>query len=382
MENKINSKKVVIIVVSIILIIMFIILLKVGIDNAIVNNQMLSAINAVTVNDNVKLYSSTKQNKEISNLEIGTNAYILEKIIDKNGVELCKVKVGKKVGYILSENLNYYKKANMKKELMLDVSKFNLQNNFSSIGEFKAFILNNNIKYVYIRAGGRGYGEAGNFYTDSNFQEYADACEYLKIPFGVYFLEEAVTSEEIDEEINFIQEFLENNKYENNILPIALDIEKHAEKGRADDIWDTRYILVNEMIEKIQKKGKNVIVYSNANIANKYLSNINTQLWLAYYPNIDQKPKYWYSDTSEEGASNTNLISKMVAWQFTETGIKNTINEKIDLSIVYNDFFVTGSMNDIKNDISGKSKAVKKVFKLKDKKNNIDIFSIGGINNI
>ena len=108
-----------------------------------------------------------------------------------------------------------------------DVSKFNMQNNFSTIGEFKAFLLKNNIKYVYIRAGGRGYGEAGNFYTDTNYKEYAEACEFLKIPFGFYFLDEAITSEEVDEEVKFIKEFIENNRYRSNTLPIALDVEKH-----------------------------------------------------------------------------------------------------------------------------------------------------------
>ena len=42
----------------------------------------------------------------------------------------------------------------------------------------------------------------------------------------------------------------------------------------------------------------------------------------------------------------------MVGWQFTDKGIENKIQEKVDLSIVYGDFFRTGSMNDINNDIT------------------------------
>lgn len=382
MEKKFKIKNKIIAILIIISIIIAIVFINYLINMLIVNQQMKTAINAITINENVPLYSTAKEKNEIKNLDIGTNVYILKNITDKNGIKWSKVKVDKKVGYILSESIESYKKSEMKKALMLDVSKFNMQNNFSTIGEFKAFLLKNNIKYVYIRAGGRGYGEAGNFYTDTNYKEYAEACEFLKIPFGFYFLDEAITSEEVDEEVKFIKEFIENNRYKSNTLPIALDVEKHLEKGRADDIWDTRYILVNELIEKLQQNGYSTIIYSNANIANKYLSSVNAKLWLAYYPNLTDKPKYWFSDTSAEGASNKLLISKMVAWQFTQTGITDIINKKIDLSIVYNSFFSNGSMNDINNDITGKSKAVKNIFYLKNKKKYNDIFSFRDLNHI
>ncbi len=382
MEKRIKIKNIIIVTSIIISIIIAIVLIKLLINMLIINHQMKTAINAITINENVPLYSTAKEKNEIKNLDIGTNVYILKNIIDKNGIKWSKVKVNKKVGYIVSENIDSYKKSEMKKALMLDVSKFNMQNNFSTIGEFRAFLLNNNINYVYIRAGGRGYGEAGKLYTDPKYKEYAEACEFLKIPFGFYFLDEAITSEEVDEEVNFIKEFVENNKYQSNTLPIALDVEKHLEKGRADDIWDTRYIIVNELIEKLQQNGYSTIIYSNADIANKYLCNVNAKLWLAYYPDLAEKPKYWFSDTSVEGATNKLLISKMVAWQFTQTGIKDIINEKIDLSIVYNSFFSNGSMNDINNDITGRSKAVKNIFYLKNKKKYTDIFSFRELNHI
>lgn len=378
MSKNINLKKIILCILICIIAIIIIILIKLGIDKIIIHNQMKTAINAVTINNDISLYSSANGKKEKEKLEIGTNVYILDNETDKKGVNWSKVKVGKKVGYIVSENVKFYKKSTMKKALMLDVSKFNMQNNFKSIGEFKAFILNNNIKYVYIRAGGRGYGEAGNFYTDPVYKEYAEACEYLGIPFGFYFLDEAITSQEVQEEFKFIKDFISNNPYEYNKLPIALDVEQHVQKGRADDIWDTRYNLVNELIEKIEQDGKKVIVYSNANIANKYLSNVNANLWLAYYPtNVTKVPNYWYSDiTNVEGATNKQLISKMVSWQFTQTGVKNQIDKNVDLNIVYNSFFANGDTNDIKNDINGKSKAVKKIFNLKNKKKITDIFSL------
>lgn len=371
MREKIKLKYI-LICLALILVIIF---TKFLIDRIILHNQMKTATHAITINENVNMYTSAKEGKKSKELKIGTNVYILKNIIDKKGVKWCKVKVEKNVGYILKENLKSYKKTDMKKDLMLDVSKFNMENNFSTIGEFKAFLLNNNIKYVYIRAGGRGYGEAGNFYTDTKYKEYAEACEYLNIPFGFYFLDEAITSKEVDEEVEFINNFISDNKYTNNILPIALDVEKHVEKGRADSIWDTRYILINELIQKLEQNDKKVILYSNANIANKYLVNVNAKLWLAYYPEISDIPDYWYSNTDGEGATNKELISKMVGWQFTETGVKNKIDTKIDLSIVYNCFFKDGNMNDIKGDINGRNKFIKTIFNLKSKSRNINIFT-------
>ena len=234
---------------------------------------------------------------------------------------------------------------------MVDVSQFNLKNNFKSIGQFKAFLINNNIKYVYIRAGGRGYGQAGNFYTDPYADEYARACEFLGIPFGYYFLDEAVNSQEIDEEVKFINEYLENRTYKYNKLPVAIDVEKHDEPGRADNIWNTRYMLINELTKKLADKNIKSILYSNAKLANEFLENVEAKMWLAYYPGVTEIPDYWYSDTEGDGALNKKIITKMIGWQFTEKGVSGVINEKVDLSIIYSNYLLHDDMKDVEEDI-------------------------------
>lgn len=375
--GKVNAKKIILIVVSIIAIILAIICIKTIINNITINKQMKSAKHAITLTNNVELYSSTKTKKSINTLAQGTNTYILESDTDKAGNKLYKVKAGKQVGYVQADKIGYYTQSKMKKVRMVDVSQFNMQNNFTSIEHFKAFLINNNIQYVYVRAGGRGYGQAGNFYYDTNYKDYAEACEYLKIPFGFYFLDEAITSEEVNEEVEFIDEFLKENNYHYNKLPVALDVEKHIEKGRADEIWDTRYNLVNELITKLNKKDIKSILYSNASIANEYLTNVNSKMWLAYYPNISEEPSYWFSSTDAEGASNKELISKMVAWQFSDKGIPNTISEKVDISIVYNEFFTSGTTNEMKSDLLGTNYKALKVIELKNKRKIVDVFTIG-----
>lgn len=111
---------------------------------------------------------------------------------------------------------------------------------------------------------GRGYGSKGNFYEDEKYQEYVDACEYLKVPYGFYFLDEALDDTEIAEEVKVIKEFLKKASGEYCQLPLALDVEDHEGKGRADDIWTSRATLVQKLIDSLKKEKIDTIVYTNA----------------------------------------------------------------------------------------------------------------------
>lgn len=300
-----------------------------------------NAGHAVTINDNVDFYKKMKlENVKIyKELKLGTNVYVLEEITDEEGNEWSRVAIDNTEGYILSKDLGYYTGEDEEKVLMVDVSKFNYEKNFDDGGEFGAFIVNYDITYVYIRAGGRGYGTEGNFYTDTQYKLWADECEFLGVPFGFYFLDEALDSEEIDEEVEFITNFLEENEYENMVLPISLDIEKF-EGGRAEDIWEERATLVSELLQKLSDVNIDAIIYSNANIANQYLSSIDAKFWLAYYPDdITTVPTKWYTDYEDQEATlNEELMSKMIAWQFSDSGAGREVPRLVDLSLIYKNF--------------------------------------------
>ena len=303
-----------------------------------------NAKHSVTIIENADFYKKEKLfNVKIhKELPIGTNVYVLEDFVDEEtNVEWSKVVIDNKIGYVLKSSLGYYKASEDEKVLMVDLSKFNKGKNFDTGGEMGAFLINNNITYVYIRAGGRGYGAKGNFYTDPEFKTWADECEFLSIPFGIYFLDEALNSEEIDEEIKFVEDFLKEHNYKNNILPIAIDVEKHDERGRADDIWEERAILVGELVQKMEAKGMKTIIYSNANTANEFLGTIPAKFWLAYYiENTTKIPTYWYSELEEqEPTQNEELMSKMIGWQFTETGVGRVVARQVDVSLIYKDFY-------------------------------------------
>ena len=299
------------------------------------------SIHGVIIAEDVPFYvkAETDNVRQMKLLDKGENVYILDEF-EQDGIDWCKVKVdGKTNGFIRAENVQYYKEINSEKVLVSDVSQFNLGKDFEDSKEFEVFLLENKISYVYIRAGGRGYGSKGNFYYDGRYQDYVKACEYLKIPYGFYFLDEAMDDVEIKEEVEFITEFLDKNKGEDCVLPVALDVEKHDGAGRADTIWDSRAELVQKLINKLDAEGVETIVYTNAQTANLYLSKLKTKFWIAYYPEEGKVPDYWYFDTEQDGASNPRLQKSTIGWQFTEHGAGDEVSEDVDLSLMMREFY-------------------------------------------
>lgn len=308
---------------------------------ASVQNYRENTINAVIVNNNVNVYKKKKESSKIKiTLNMGENVCILKAVLDKDNRKWYLIEYEEFKGYVLAENVDYYNPTKGEIALMSDVSKFNIQyKTIKNTDDYERFLVKNDINYVYIRAGGRGYGEEGNFYTDTEYKTFIDACEYLGVPYGFYFIDEAINSEEIDEEVEWILDFLQKNGGKNCVLPFSIDIEKFNVKARTDEIWDIRGKLVQELIYKLKNVGVETIVYSNAKKANEYLSNIESNFWIAYYNLEDEIPNYWISDIEHEVAENKKLMKKTIAWQFTEKGVKNIIKEKVDVNIVKNDFF-------------------------------------------
>lgn len=299
-----------------------------------------SSIHGVVIAKDTPFYlkPETENVRQIRLLKKSDNVYILDEF-DSNDIKWYKVKVDGKInGYVRAEDVDYYKEVNKEKVLVSDVSQFNSKD-FETSEDYEVFLLENKINYVYIRAGGRGYGAKGNFYEDTEYQKYIDACEYLKIPYGFYFLEEALDDKEINEEVNFIKEFLDKHSGKYCKLPVALDIEKHDGKGRADDIWNERVELVQKLIDKLNRKKIDNIVYTNAQTANLYLSSLDTKFWIAYYPQDEKVPDYWYFDTNQEGAENMELYKKTIGWQFSETGAGDDVIERVDLSLFKKEFY-------------------------------------------
>lgn len=337
------KKKKLLLMIILILIVIFVVSF-VGIENyrKKKNQEEIDAsIHGVVLAEDVPFYAKAETNnvRQIKLLHKGENVYILDEF-EKDNIDWYKVKIdGKRNGYVRADSVHYYKEINSQKVLVSDVSQFNIDKNFENMEDFEVFLLENKISYVYIRAGGRGYGQKGNFYYDENYKDYIEACEYLKIPYGFYFLDEALNDKEVDEEVEFISNFIKDNTGKYCMLPVALDVEKHDGKGRADNIWDARAEIVQGLIDKLNEKNINNILYTNAQTANLYLSDLKTKFWIAYYPEEGKVPDYWYFDTKQDGASNTKLQKRTIGWQFTEHGAGDEISEDVDLSLMKKEFY-------------------------------------------
>ena len=165
---------------------------------------------------------------------------------------------------------------------------------------------------------------------------FIDACEYLGIPYGFYYIDEALNEEEIEEEVEFMQKFIEENSTPMYKLPLVIDLEYQDGKGRTDKIWEQRDEIVNEMIKKCQDVNIDTIVYANYKRASKYLSDMDTKFWIAYYKEDDIIPETW-EFYKEELECPERLKKNIIGWQFSENGAKKSgIDKTLDLSLVKN----------------------------------------------
>ena len=318
---------------------------------------------AIICEDNIDLYY---HKKEFLTLSTGDLVYILQ----NNFLEdTYTISYEGRIGSVPKTCIKYYEHHPFEKfSLMVDVSEFNMRDNFKTSGDFALFVINHGINYVYMRLGGRGYGEKGNMYYDSKVLDYMAVCDFLKIPYGFYFLDEALDEEEVKEEVDFVSAFLEEHPATMNILPLAIDLEFQEGAGRADNIWKNRMPLLEKLMEEFEDKGVSCILYANALRAKDYLSDLDCDFWIARYPQNNIIPNSTFTEFIQLEQDNSfkrdilgkdnkikssldknktytasypeEFLSKIIGWQFTADGAsKDGIEEKTDLSIVENRFF-------------------------------------------
>lgn len=124
------------------------------------NTDISQATHAIVMKENTEIKGSFWMKEYLSP---GTNVYLLEEI-NENDILYYKVKWKNRIGKIKAEDIAFFKFDDQNEyALMSDVSKFNKNSSFTTTEEYEFFLLNTSINYVYIRAGGRGYGKARKF---------------------------------------------------------------------------------------------------------------------------------------------------------------------------------------------------------------------------
>lgn len=194
----------------------------------------------------------------------------------------------------------------------IDLSKYNVVTNWKLV---KA-----NTDAVMIRAGYRGYG-SGKVTIDAKAEEYCAACKANGIPFGLYFMSQAITEAEAEEEALFTVQMAK--KY-GATLPLMIDSEDGdgtAKVVRADGLSkDLRTKIAVKFCLVCNLQGYQSGVYASTSWfvskldVNKLLS---FKLWVAQY------------------ASKCIATHRVDAWQYANDGIIPGISGRVDVSIDY-----------------------------------------------
>lgn len=201
---------------------------------------------------------------------------------------------------------------------IIDLSKYNVVSDFGTVASI--------VDGVIIRAGYRGYG-SGKVVQDAKFVESAQACKEKGIPFGIYFMSQAITVAEAEEEAQFAVTFAEQYGAS---LPLFIDSEDGdgtPKVVRADGLSkEDRTAIVKAFCEKVVSCGKEAGVYAS-------------ESWFRSNLDYDQIKQYkiWCAKygTNDGNAQTSPALEKVDMWQYTSKGVVSGINGNVDLSEGY-----------------------------------------------
>ena len=201
---------------------------------------------------------------------------------------------------------------------IIDLSKYNVVADLGAVA--------NSVDGVIIRAGYRGYG-SGKVVQDAKFVEFAQACKEKGIPFGIYFMSQAITVAEAEEEAQFAVTFAEQYGAS---LPLFIDSEDGdgtAKVVRADGLSkEDRTAIVKAFCERVSAFGREAGVYASESW---FKSNLDYEQLKQY--------KIWCAKygTNDGNAQTSPALEKVDMWQYTSKGVVSGINGNVDLSEGY-----------------------------------------------
>ena len=212
--------------------------------------------------------------------------------------------------------LYYFNQHGVKaKSIGIDVSFYNEGINWPAV---KA----QGIDFAIVRVGGRGW-ESGLMYDDSCFQQNLIGARAAGLKVGVYFYSTAIDAVEAVQEASLVLERLNGVTLD---YPIFIDVEQSGDYpyGRADQLSKTaRSEIVNAFCSTVINSGYRAGVYSGQSFFRNHIDHASlTQyyIWLASYTSGNRLPSFG---------------GHYDMWQFTDSGVVNGINGKVDMNVIY-----------------------------------------------
>lgn len=172
------------------------------------------------------------------------------------------------------------------------------------------------IDFAMIRLGYRGYGKAGRLVEDDWAQKNLFEASREGLSIGAYFFSQALTFQEVDEEIDFMLEILGDFTLD---MPLVLDWEIPTPEARTANMdAQTLTELQLYFCKRVEAMGYQPMVYFNWHQSENllYLSELEEYpFWLALYQ--DRMTYPW----------------KVEMWQFTCTGKVPGIQGDVDVNV-------------------------------------------------
>ncbi|MEZ3506400.1 MAG: glycoside hydrolase family 25 protein [Lachnospiraceae bacterium] len=193
----------------------------------------------------------------------------------------------------------------------IDVSKYQEEIDWEQVAT-------DDVEYAFIRLGIRGYTK-GEILEDENFEENIKGALRNDIAVGVYFFTQAVSTEEAEEEAQYVLDALEPYRVD---YPVVIDVEAVSNaNARTKDLTKeerTQYCIT--FCEKIREAGYTPMIYGNLKTFMLMLDLEQLEdyeKWVAFY---DEPLYYPYA---------------FKVWQYTDEGSVAGIEGKVDLNISF-----------------------------------------------
>ena len=174
------------------------------------------------------------------------------------------------------------------------------------------------VEFAFIRVGLRGYG-TGKIVEDEYFEENIKGAIAHGLDVGVYFFSQAISEEEVREEVAFVLDKISNYEL---TLPIVYDVERVVDSSarmNALSVEDrTHYTKL--FCQLISENGYKPMIYHNMEMATMMIQLEELEefeKWFAYYSNDFYYP-YDYG-----------------IWQYSEKGKVDGIKTDVDLNIAF-----------------------------------------------
>lgn len=174
------------------------------------------------------------------------------------------------------------------------------------------------IDFAMVRAGYRGYGEKGTLVKDKYAEANLEGAIAAGLDVGVYFFSQALNTQEVEEEVEFLLEIIEGYEL---TMPVVYDWEYVSEEARTANM-DARTLTDCSLhfCKLIEEAGYTPMVYFNTYQARDllYLPELKEyDFWLA-----------WYSDRMR-------FPYKLKMWQYTCYGKVPGIEGDVDINILF-----------------------------------------------